>query len=212
MIKAVVFDMDGTLVDSREMILGAMEATLADHGMIVTREQMAAVTGKPVDAMYALLAPHLDSAALEKMHFEHQAASPHHKTLYENGREVLTALRGRGLKLGIFTGFDRRTHDDLTNLGVLDYFESIVDCTRYEAHKPDPEGLLLCMQELGVFPDETVYVGDGIGDIAAGLAAGVHTTIGIAHGFTMPEKLAAAGADKVVANLAELQQYLEELL
>ncbi|SRR6266702_79519 len=204
--------MDGTLVDSREMILGAMEATLAANGAVMTREQIVAVTGKPVSAMYAALAPHLDSAELEKMHFAHQAASGLSKAEYENAREVLDFLRAKGLKLGVFTGFDQRALDDLQEVGLFDYFGSIVDCTRYKAHKPDPEGLLLCMQELGVVPDETIYVGDGVGDITAGLAAGAHKTVGIAHGFTSPEKLAAAGADAVVANLFELLQYIEDHL
>jgi HAD superfamily hydrolase (TIGR01509 family) len=210
-IKAVIFDMDGTLIDSREFIMQAMESSLAAKQVTVTRERLAEVTGKPIEKMYAELAPHLDAGELTKHHHEHHAQNPHLMAEYENVHETLQGLKDKGLKLGIFTGYDERSIRQLQNAGLLDYFDVIVDHSQYKKSKPDPEGLRMCMQKLNVLPDETVYIGDGITDITAGLAANVHKTIGITHGFTSREKLTAIGAQHIVDSLNEFGAYVEKL-
>lgn len=208
-IKAVVFDMDGTLIDSREFIMQAMETNLAAYQVHVSRERLAEVTGKPVEKMYAALAPHLDSVELTKKHFEHHELNPQLLSEYENVHEVLQTLRDKGLKLGIFTGFDERSIAQLESHGLLTYFDAVIDHSQYKKSKPDPEGLLMCMQKLEVLPNETIYIGDGITDISAGLAAQVHKVVGITHGFTKREKLAEVGAMHIVDSLTEFGEYVE---
>jgi HAD superfamily hydrolase (TIGR01549 family) len=210
-IRAVIFDMDGTLIDSKEFICRAMEAVLSAQGIAVTRDQLATVTGRPVQAMYTELAPHLDPTTLEKQHRHHHEQNMHLLAEYEGVHETLRRLLGRRLKLGIFTGFDRQTYDRLMQFDLTDYFESVIESTKYKKHKPEPEGLLLCMSGLDVKPEATIYVGDGISDILAGKAAGVTATIGITHGFGTRETLQAAGADYIIDSLGELVGVIEQI-
>lgn len=203
--------MDGTLIDSRELIVRAFEDILAEHNVEVTRQQIIETTGKPIQAMYGILAPSLDPAGLEVKHLAHHKENIHLLKGYQDVNEVLESLQ-KEYKLGIFTGFDKTTHERLQSFGLTDYFQSVVECTMYTAHKPDPEGLLLCMDQLGVSdPVQVVYVGDGVSDIVAGKNAGVKAAIGITHGFSDRATLENAGADYVIDSLAELRPLLKEI-
>jgi len=211
MVNAVVFDMDGTLINSREKIMKGIDATLRSKGVIRTHDQMTAVMGKPIPVMYELLAPGHDLQELVALNFKNQEALEHTVARFDHAVELLQKLRGQGIKIGLFTGFDDGTYAALREYELLDYFDSVFECTRYTKHKPDPEGLLLCMQELGVLPKETVYIGDSITDITAGLAAEVYKTVGISHGFTSRERLLEVGAEHIVDDLVEFEAYLASL-
>jgi len=211
-INAVVFDIDGTLINSCEFIYTAMEFALAKHDVPgVTREAMSSVIGKPIHAMYEILAPHKDSALLEADHRAHHADNEHLLCGYDGAAETLGKLKSVDLKIGAFTGSDRSTSKRLTDFGLLQFFDSIVENSRYTRHKPDPEGLLLCLRELQVEPAQAIYVGDGVIDMTAGKAAGVAKTIGITHGFTPGRRLKQAGADYVVDSLPDVLKIVSRL-
>ncbi|HEX3568584.1 MAG TPA: HAD-IA family hydrolase [Candidatus Saccharimonadales bacterium] len=213
-IRAAVLDVDGTLINSCEYVAQAIEDTISRRGRDVTRTQIAAVTGKPIVAMYAELMPGYavdDYLACERDHFAHHAAHPELMVSYDLAGETLMELEERGLKLGVFTGFDARTRDNLARFNLDGYFETIVDCTQYEYHKPNPEGLYIAMERLGVTREETVYVGDGISDMGAGRAADVAATIGITHGFTPADALTDAGAEYLIHSLPELLPLLDTI-
>jgi pyrophosphatase PpaX len=204
-VKAVIFDMDGTLLDSREMIYRAMEEVLSAHNVTITRDEISKVVGKPIKAMYEILAPELDSDTLEQAHLNHHKDHLHLSRLYANTVSVLQKIRARDIRLGIFTGFNQLAYDRLATFHIIDLFDSIVDSTRYTAHKPDPEGLYVAMNDLGITdPKEVIFVGDAIMDIEAGKAAGVLQTIGITHGFNDRDVLQKAGADVVIDELLQL--------
>lgn len=210
-VEAVVFDMDGVLIDSREFISEAMLHALGRVGVIARAADIAAVTGKPIHVMYELLAPEHDARELEAYHKAHHLENLHLLQSYEGVHELLGGLRHDGYKLGLFTGGDKLTYDRLEQFELTDYFDSIFDVTRYTRHKPDPEGLQLCMGELGVTAAETVYVGDGVGDMIAGQAAAVRAVVGITHGFGSAQELGRAGATHLVDSLSELPDILQEL-
>jgi HAD superfamily hydrolase (TIGR01509 family) len=211
-IKAVIFDMDGTLLDSREFIMQATEAALEAHGVTgVTREHMIELTGKSLAKIYESLAPGYDTKSLMAAHREYQAAHRELLQAYGDTKEILEKLQRQKVKIGLFTGAEAVTYDNLRRFGLSPYFGSIVEASRYENSKPHPEGLLLCMEELGVRPDETVFVGDGIGDMLAGNAAHVHAVIGITHGFSQPDALQGAGADHLIGSLRELKPLLKNI-
>lgn len=211
-IKAVIFDMDGTLLDSREFIYRAFEDVLAVHDIKISREEIGRIIGKPVKAMYAALSPHLDTDEMEQRHFEHHAQNMELLRLYDGAVELLETLKKAGYKLGIFTGISQIVHERLSQFKIAEYFDTIVDTTRYTAHKPDPEGLFLAMHELGIDnPSEAVYIGDGITDMEAGNAAGVRAVIGITHGFCSEETLTEFGATHTIDSLPELLPLLATL-
>ena len=210
-VKAVIFDMDGTLLDSKEFIYRAMEDVLEKHGVRLTRQELGAVTGKPVKAMYELLAPHLNSDELELAHMEHHKENERLLKLYPGTVELLEKLKKENRKVGIFTGFNQLTYARLDLFGITDMFDTIVETSRYTAHKPDPEGLLVALDDLTLQPRDCIYVGDGISDMQAGKAGGAMATVGITHGFSDEETLAQHGADFVIQNLSELSRIISEL-
>lgn len=209
-IKAVVFDMDGVIIDSRELISQAIADVLAERGLKATPQQIAAVTGKPVRAMYEHFAPDHDADELTTAHMAHHEENIHLLKSYEEVADTLAELQ-KQYKLGIFTGFNELSRDRLAIFDLVRYFQTIVDTSRYIKHKPDPEGLHLCMNDLGVNPDEVVYVGDGVTDMLAGKAAGVSAVIGITQGFSSRESLIQSGADYIIDSLSELSGILHEL-
>ena len=209
-IEAIVFDMDGVIIDTRELISQAITDVLAARGLTTTSEQIAAVTGKPVRAMYQHFAPDYDADELTEAHMAHHEENIHLLKSYEKVAETLQDLKNN-YKLGIFTGFNELSRSRLALLDLEHYFEVIVDTSQYVKHKPDPEGLLLCMSQLGVTPDKTIYVGDGVTDIVAGKAAKVATVIGITQGFSTRESLVQAGADYVIDSLSDIPGIIHTL-
>lgn len=209
-IRAVVFDMDGVIIDTRELISQAIADVLASRGLSTTPEQIAAVTGKPVRAMYEVFAPGHDAGELEAAHMAHHEENIHLLRDYPDAAATLAQLK-ETYKLGIFTGFNELSRERLSRFDLVPYFETIVDTTRYVKHKPDPEGLMLCLNDLEVSPEQAVYVGDGVSDMLAGKAAGVHAVIGITQGFGSREALEANGADYIIDSLSELPSLLTKL-
>lgn len=210
-IKAVVFDMDGTLLDSMELIYRAFEDVLKNNGNPKSRNEIASVTGLPVPAMYKMLAPQLDELKMEKQHHAHHENNMHLLAVYKHAYELLDYLKHKGIKLAIFTGFDKKTHDRLKTVDLGRYFDSVVECTRYKQHKPNPEGIYVAMKDFSIqSASEIIYVGDAVVDIEAGKNAGVALTIGVSHGFANKTELVNAHADYVVDSLSELLQLFED--
>jgi len=202
----VLFDLDGTLVDSGEMILSSFRhATRTVLARDVADEQIAALVGGSnlYDQMRTL-----DASRVEEL----VAAYREHNEPLHDGLEafvgvqpVLERLRNEGRRLGIVTAKRRAT----VNLafGVLPlerYFDAVVTSELTERHKPDPEPVLVALEELGAMPAEAAFVGDSPYDIGAGKAAGVFA-IAVTWGKIHSEdRLREAGADAVVHSPEEL--------
>lgn len=211
-IRAVIFDMDGVLIDTTELIYRAIEDVLAEHNVNVSRNDIARVTGKPVQGIYSLLAPDLDPAELENKHLEHHAENKHLIKAYSGVAEVLVSLRQKGYKLGVFTGFSQLAYERLDQFDLRRYFDAIVENTMYTAHKPDPEGLLLCMELLGVRdPKSVAYIGDGIADVMVGKNAGVAVNAGITCGFSDRATLIEQKPDYIIDSLHEFEDILDTI-
>ncbi len=211
-LEAIIFDMDGVVLDSREFIHQAFENVLTARGVETTRQQMAAVTGKPIRAMYELLAPQHDAAELETAHIEHHDAHLHLLQAYEGGREVLTQLRDAGYRIGMFTGsYTAMALDRLQRFELEEFFEVIIGADKCSEHKPSPDGLLRCLGELSCAPADAIYIGDGIGDMLAGKASGVRATIGITHGMSSKDELQQHNPDYIIDSLTELPALLPQI-
>lgn len=214
-VEAVMFDMDGTLVNSRAAIeasyrdastqvLGAphptdpveMEAILKLRGV----EAFPRVTGgdPELTAKYA--------EAFQAAYQQHQATAPAYPGLVD-ALERLTAL---GVGLGIATSKARARLDiDLERLGIAGYFQFTVTGDEVENGKPAPDPIVAVAAGLGVDVENGLYVGDGENDVIAAQAAGMRA-VGIAHGFH-PEDCRAAGPEHWVENYDELVELVESL-
>jgi HAD superfamily hydrolase (TIGR01549 family) len=192
-VRAVLFDVDGTLLDTTEFIYGGFEHTLATHGHpAAERTAYARVMGKPLDVCYTELAPGCDPVLLCETHRTWQASNLHLSVPFRETVEVLRTLSDAGLRLAAITSRSRRTSvHTIEQAGLAGYLDLILSAEDVSAIKPDPAPILLALEHLSIPPAAALMVGDTDADILAGRAAGVRT-IGVTYGFHGSDILAYA--------------------
>jgi pyrophosphatase PpaX len=169
----VLFDLDGTLVDSAAVILGSFHhATETVLRRRFPDEQiLAEVGGTNLVHQMALLDPdHADElASVYRAHNDPQYSDV---ACFEGVLEVLAQLKGQGRRLGVVSAKRRATVERVFESSGMDaYFDVVVGSDDTERHKPDPEPLLRALALLGARREEAAYVGDSPFDIAAARAA-----------------------------------------
>jgi pyrophosphatase PpaX len=206
----VLFDLDGTLVDSGAMILASFRhATKTVLAQEIPDEQLAAlVGGMNIDEqMRTLDAGHVDE--LVRAYREHN--EPLHADLqaFPGVEDLLAELRAQGRKLGVVTSKRRRTVDlAFAVLPIERFFDAVVTSGETERHKPNPDPVLLALERLGAHPGDAAFVGDSPFDVGAGKAAGVFTVAVSWGGLHSEDRLVQAGADVVVHSPEDLLNVL----
>jgi pyrophosphatase PpaX len=202
----VLFDLDGTVVDSGDIILASMRHAAKEVlGVDPPDEQlMAAVGGPGLEAQMHALAPDLvdELVTVYRAHNE-----PLHDELVccSGMEDVLVRLKDEGRRLGIVTAKRRQTVElAFARIPIAHLFETVLGGDETERHKPDPEPLLLALERLGSKPEEAAYVGDAPFDVQAAKAAGVFA-IGVTWGgIHSRERLEAEHPDALVDTTEEL--------
>ncbi|MEK7509566.1 MAG: HAD-IA family hydrolase [Patescibacteria group bacterium] len=209
-VSAIIFDVDGTMLDTREFILQSFEHALSKHGFRISnfRERFAKIVGLPLADCYAALAPVSNVHALCDTHREFQKQRFDLVAAYDGLIEVLSSLQKRGMKLGACSTRASELRSSLKHADVLHYFDAVIDGSEVTNHKPHPESVFKILEQLDIHPSQAVMVGDTPVDIHAGKAAKVAFTVGITHGFATEEQLDESGADKVVHSLRELLHFM----
>ena len=203
--QAVVFDVDGTILDTREFIRQAYEHTLQSFGIPMPEKAFFdSHIGPPLEECYKIFAPGIPYAELADRHREFQRGHFDLIALYSGVVEMCSALKKNNLKIAVCSTRSGRLVETLQHAGVKDLINAVVDGSHVTKHKPDPEGILLALQQLNVAAADAVFVGDTSVDIQAGKNAEVPVVIGITHGFGTHAELEAAGADHIVDNLSEI--------
>ena len=207
-LRAVLFDLDGTLLDTFDFIYGAFEHTFATHGIPpLDRDAISEHMGGPLPEVYATMAPGFDAAALTETHRGFQLANIHLVSLFPPTIEVLDELKHRHLKIAAITTRSLRTSvRSLEQTGIAHYFDIIISAEDVLRVKPDPEPLLKALGSMGLKPEEAVMVGDTIADIQAGKNAGTKTVAAL-YGFG-GERLLALEPDYAIRELRELVDIL----
>jgi len=203
----ILFDLDGTLVDSIELIVAAaMNAFASRPGPSPTEAEIRRTIGRPLVTQFGpWLVDEDDLPFLIAKYREYQLA--HHDRLtsaYAGIPEALAAPEAAGCAMGIVTskiGF--MAERALTHVGLDRYMRVVVASDSVERHKPDPAPVLLAMERLGTRVEDTVFVGDSPYDITAGLGAGVRT-IGVSWGAFSVEVLRDAGATEILDHPSDL--------
>lgn len=181
-IKALVFDLDGTLLDSRPDIVAATSATLVDHGYapLPLGYQLPNLYGMAgelvrdvfVERGYPMPTDLVRLRAEFEAHYE--AQNPSLARLYEGVPDWLTWARNQGVALGICTNkLARLARDGMQKLGIAEGFGAIVGSDTYGVGKPSSVPLLRTLEELGVAPADALFFGDTHADAACAQAAGV---------------------------------------
>jgi phosphoglycolate phosphatase len=219
--RLVVFDVDGTLVDSQHVILDAMGAAFdaLDHP-VPGREAVLGVVGLSLPQAMAALAPHLGAGDVQRLadqyrdHFLAQRAEARPEAeapLYPGAVAALDRLAARPeLLLGIATGKARRGLDHVLAVHRLEGRFVTAQTADLHPSKPHPSMLLAALAETGCPADRAVMVGDTEYDVAMGRAAGF-ATVAVAWGYHPRERLSAAGADVIIDDFAALDAALDRL-
>ncbi len=206
-LQAVIFDVDGMLLDTREFIFQAFEAVLAEHGHeLPDRVFMAQQIGRSLQDCYLAFAPNGDIQALCLSHdnFQKNPERIQLITALPGVYEMLETLQRTGIRMGVFSSRKLTLLPSLVHAGIGEFFEVAVQGDEVTHHKPHPEGLFKALAALEIKPERAAMVGDAAVDILAGKAANVALTIGITHGFGTREELAEASPDFIVDTSAEM--------
>ena len=206
----VLFDLDGTLVDSGAIILASFRhAARTVLARDVEEEQIAALVGGSNlhDQMRVLSPAHVDE--LVRVYREHNRPLHDELEAFEGVEELMETLSEQGRKLGIVTAKGRQTVDlAFAVISLERYFDAVVTADMTDRHKPDPAPVLKALELLESEPADAAFVGDSPYDIAAGKAAGVFT-VAVSWGKIHPEeRLLEAGADVLVHSPKELLDVL----
>jgi len=202
----VLFDLDGTVIDSGAIILASMRHAAREVlGVEVPDEQlMAAVGGPGLEAQMQALSP---DRADELVTVYRAHNEPLHDELIccAGMDEILVQLKDEGRRLGIVTAKRRQTVElAFARIPIEHLFETVVGGDETKKHKPDPEPLLLALERLGAAPDDAVYVGDAPFDVKAAKAAGLYS-VGVSWGgIHGRERLEAEEPDALVDTTEEL--------
>ena len=202
----VLFDLDGTVIDSGAIILASMRHAAREVlGVEVPDEElMAAVGGPGLEAQMQALSP--DRAdELVTVYRAHNEPLHDELACCAGMDEVLVQLKDEGRRLGIVTAKRRQTVElAFARIPIEHLFETVVGGDETKQHKPDPEPLLLALERLGAAPDEAVYVGDAPFDVKAAKAAGLYS-VGVSWGgIHGRERLEAEEPDALVDTTEEL--------
>jgi pyrophosphatase PpaX len=202
--KAVFFDIDGTLLDTLHYIWAAFNHTAKQYGLTdITLEDVANLHGASLAEAYTRFAPNHDFADLSKTHSDFQHAHPHLTKPFPHTITVLSQLKEAGLKIVAITSRGTSVQSTLEENKIVDYFDLVLTSKDVENVKPHPEGIQKALLHLKLQPGQACMVGDTTADIGAGKNAGV-VTIGAAYGFSSHQDLAALKPDYIVDDLLDI--------
>ncbi|BCJ87930.1 pyrophosphatase PpaX [Effusibacillus dendaii] len=202
----ILFDLDGTLLDTNELILQSFEHTLGTFFPgVFKREDLLPFMGEPMNRQFARWAAP-EQIPLLTDEYRKYNLSNHDRlvTIFPNVKETLSDLQKMGCKIALVTSKIRLTTERGLRLFDLErYFETLVTIEDTEKHKPEPEPLLLAMKRLGAHPEQTLMVGDSPYDVQGGKAAGT-ATCSVGWSLRGKEALSSYQPDHIIDDMTEL--------
>ena len=217
MTRLIMFDCDGTLVDSQYVIIDSMQAAFRAHGVPPPAPgAVKRIVGLSLPQAIGQLHGEADSASIESLvaaykecFVELRARPDLYEPLFAHVVETLTLLQESGYVLGIATGKSRRGLSAILEThGLAKHFVTLQTADDAPS-KPHPGMLERAMAETGMNKDETVVIGDTVFDMEMALNAGAGA-FGVAWGYHDTAELKAAGADLVLDQMCDLPPVLEQ--
>jgi phosphoglycolate phosphatase len=215
-LRLAIWDVDGTLIDSRETIHGVMVETFRIAGLTPPEyDATRRIVGLSLhDGCGQLAPPDFTAEQIDHLvntyrdtYVRARARPDYAQPLYDGAMETLETLREEGWLMAMATGKSRRGIEGLFGLHKLDHFFDTIWCADDGPGKPHPFMVEKAMYALGAQPEESLMIGDAIHDIAMGRAAGVRT-LGVSWGFGAAHELEEAGAHEVHHDFTTLRASL----
>ena len=216
----VIFDCDGTIVDSQHMIVAAMDRAFAAHGLVaLPRAKTLSIVGLSLDQAIGRLLPGADKSLIDAVGQAYKAAffdlrqdPANHEPLYPGAIDAIRQLAARDdTVLGIATGKSRRGVNAIFDrMGLHPHFVTIQTADGHPS-KPHPSMIRTAIQEVGTSAASTVMIGDTTFDIEMAKNAEV-AGIGVAWGYHPIDQLKLAGAHEIIATYDDLIPAIDRLL
>ena len=210
---AVLFDLDGTLIDTIDLLLECARHTFEGRTPAPTDEEWIAGIGTPLRKQFAAYTTSDEEVeALAQRYRAYQRE--HHDRLtsaFPGVLETLDELERRGHPMGIVTSKSNEMMDrGLEWVGIMLHMRTRVGMDNAKRHKPDPHPVEVALEDLGYSPDEALFPGDSPHDIASGNAAGVITVAALWGPFTR-DQLDPYHPSRYLERITDLPQLIESL-
>lgn len=215
-LKAILFDLDGTLVDSVRDLQEAVNTVLAEEGLrAIDEDETKSMVGDGAAVLVkrAIMAvggdPSRSSILVNRFLEVYEANASCYTEAYPGVRDALEDLKKLGLPLAVVTNKPyRATIKIVENLGIQAFFRTIIGGDTLPERKPHPAPILLALKRLGVNPETALMVGDNYHDVQAARAAGV-SAFAVTYGYSHKPH-AELGADRLLTSLSELVPIVKE--
>ena len=212
-LKAVLFDLDGTLIDSRRDIAASANAVRGRYGFpSLPEETVGSYVGLGIMFLLEKTLETRDAARLKEAHQffkgHYRDHCVDHTRTFEGALDLLEDLRKRGIRMGVVSNKPQEFTDlILAKLGLAPYFGAVLGPEATVNKKPHPEPLLTALHKLGAGPSEAVMIGDSTVDIEAARAARMPVGV-VTHGYGTRDILNAADPDWLADSLKEFIELL----
>ena len=173
MFKNIIFDVDGTILDTERAILKSLQKVLKEEGKDYEQEDLRFALGIPGDATLKKLGiPDIERVSSKWSQTVLKFSQEVH--IFAGLKEVIEALSASPIRTGIVTSKTKQeVLDEFDPFGISHHFECTICATDTENHKPHPEPLLVCLERMKAIKDESIYIGDSIYDMQCAQSAGV---------------------------------------
>ena len=210
-IKAIIFDVDGVLVDSNKIIVEMFQEVARHFNLrIPTDKEINELSGKPLNEIIEILWPDFDMNLFAKTYREQFAK----KIIlpFDGSVETLSRLKKSGFRFGIVSSKLRFfTEKNLKEAGYeMEWFDTIITCEDTKNHKPSPDPIILGYKKLNLKPQEILYVGDAKFDYDAAKSAKVNF-VGVLTGVSTEKQLKKAGVKNILKSVSDLPKFLKVL-
>lgn len=216
--RAILMDLDGTLIDSAADIALSLNRALDDLGLprvseLQVRDWVGRGAGRLVEVVLQHVVPHhadnpyrheVEARLLERFMARYQDSVCEASTVYPGVRDFIDAAQAAGIRLACVTNKPYKPAVALLRaLDLLDDFELLIGGDTLAHKKPHPEPLLHCLRHFEVTASQALMVGDSRNDVDAARAAGIKV-VAVPYGYNHGEPIEACAPDRLVASLAEL--------
>ena len=205
--KAILFDLDGTLLDTHDMILTSFRhacATVLLPEEAPPDDKLMDMIGIPLKTQMEIIAPEKSEALFDAYVEKNSQIQETMLGGFEGTEQVLNLLLAKGLRLGVVTS---KRHGPaihgLKQMGLDGYFEFVLGADNTKEHKPKPGPLLDGAKLMGLSPFDCAYIGDSPYDMQAAVSANMYA-VGALWGMFEKQALVDTGADVIISDIREL--------